>query len=111
VASNRPLCPPEVSVPDVIGETEFSRDAQSNTLVCGRNVHEACDMLSIPEVREQNIASSLRKQQIQETPFFVKALSVKKGITKNKRGETHPKAYQGKNDASDHVSSLDGLLN
>ncbi|RCV10091.1 hypothetical protein SETIT_2G084200v2 [Setaria italica] len=120
MSKNRILCSssgnsasPEVSVPDVIGEAEFSRDAQSvpsngqlNTLVCGRNVDEACDMLSIPEVRKQNIgiASSLRNQQIQERPFIVKALSVKKGISKNRRGETHPKAHPGKNDASDHVS-------
>jgi hypothetical protein len=107
---------PEVSVPDVICETESSRDAQSvpsdgqlNTLVCRRNVDEACDMLSILEL-EKNTTSSLRNQQIQERPFFVKALSVKKGIT-YKRGKTHPKAYQEKNDASDHVSSLCGLLN
>jgi hypothetical protein len=53
-------------------------------------------MLSIPEVREQNIASSLRNQQIQETPFFVKALSVKKGITKNKRGEHTLKHIRGR---------------
>uniref|UniRef100_K3ZZN1 Uncharacterized protein n=1 Tax=Setaria italica TaxID=4555 RepID=K3ZZN1_SETIT len=120
MSKNRILCSssgnsasPEVSVPDVIGEAEFSRDAQSvpsngqlNTLVCGRNVDEACDMLSIPEVRKQNIgiASSLRNQQIQERPFIVKALSVKKGISKNRRGETHPKAHPGKNDASDHES-------
>lgn len=102
---------PDELMPNVIGETEFSQDVLSDMvvsdgLVCGRNADEDCDMLSTLEVSEQNIASSLGNQQTQESQFFVKALSVKKGITKNRRGGTHPKAHQGKNDASDHVSSL-----
>ncbi|KAJ1288641.1 hypothetical protein BS78_02G103500 [Paspalum vaginatum] len=67
---------------------------------CGRNADEACNMLSISEVREQNITSSLRNQQAQERPSFVKALSVKKGVSKNKRGGTHPNAQQGENNPS-----------
>ncbi|PAN10382.1 hypothetical protein PAHAL_2G090600 [Panicum hallii] len=113
-ASSGNPAPPEESVPGLIGEIECSRDAisevvpsngQLNTPVCERNVDVACDMLSIPEVRKQNIASSLRDQLIQERTFFVKELSVKKGISKNKKGATHPKAqaHQGKIDASDHV--------
>lgn len=106
---------PDQLMLNVIGETEFSQDVLSDmvlsdgqleTLACGANADEDCDMLSTLEVSEQNIAASLRNQQTQESQFFVKALCVKKGITKNRRGGTHPKAHQGKNDASDHVSSL-----
>ncbi|XP_039834358.1 uncharacterized protein LOC120695113 [Panicum virgatum] len=127
VSMNRILCassghstPPEArnpapleeSVPGLIGEIECSRDAlsevvpsigQLNTPICERNVDEACDMSSIPEVRKQN-TSSLRNQQIQERPFFIKAVRVKKGISKNKMGAIHPKAKaQGKIDASNNV--------
>jgi len=106
-------------MPNAIGETEFSQDVlsemvlsdgQHNTLVCGRNANETCDVLLTPEVRKHNIASSLINQQTQERPFFVKTLGVKKGIAKNRRGETHSKSHQGKNDAPEHVSSLHDLL-
>jgi hypothetical protein len=53
------------------GETEFSQDVemvlsdgQHKTLVCGRNANETCDMLSTPEVRTHNIASSLREKMM-----------------------------------------------
>jgi len=111
-ASSGNPAPLEESVPGLIGEIECSRDAlsevvpsngQLNTPVCERNVDEACDMSSIPEVRKQN-TSSLRNQQIQERPFFIKAVRVKKGISKNKMGAIHPKAKaQGKIDASNNV--------
>nr|CAB3452390.1 unnamed protein product [Digitaria exilis] len=73
--------PPDESAPNVIGQTEFSRNAlsemvpshgQLNALICERNVDEASDMLSISEARKQNISSSLRNQQTQERPFPVK---------------------------------------
>ncbi|OQU88712.1 hypothetical protein SORBI_3002G078900 [Sorghum bicolor] len=116
VSKNGLLCsssghsaPPDELMPNAIGETEFSQDVemvlsddQHKTLVCGRNADETRDMLSAPEVRKQNIASSLINQQIQERPLFVKTLSVKKGITKN-RGGTHSKSHQGKNDAPENV--------
>lgn len=123
VSKNGLLCsssgysaPPDELMPNAIGETESQdvemvlSDFQHKTLVCGRNANETCDMLSIPEVRKQNIASSLINQQTQERPFFVKTLGVKKGITKNRRAETHSKSHQGKNDAPEHVSSLHDLL-
>ncbi|CAL5079279.1 unnamed protein product [Urochloa decumbens] len=118
ISKNVHLCTSSYeSVPNADGETECSPDAlservpsngqinrtQINIPVCGRNVDETCDMLSIPEVRKQNISSSLRNQEIQGRRLLVKTLSVKKGISKNKRGETHPKPHQAKNDASDHV--------
>ncbi|CAN6209703.1 unnamed protein product [Urochloa humidicola] len=116
-ASSGNSAPLDEPVPNAVGETECRRDALSETVpsngqinraqinipVCGRNVDEACDMLSIPEVRKQDISSSLRNQEIQGRQLLVKILSAKKGISKNKRGETQPKTHQAKNDASDHV--------
>ncbi|CAN6203423.1 unnamed protein product [Urochloa humidicola] len=116
-ASSGNSAPLDEPVPNAVGETECRRDALSETVpsngqinraqinipVCGRNVDEACDMLSIPEVRKQDISSSLRNQEIQGRQLLVKILSAKKGISKNKRGETQPKPHQAKNDASDHV--------
>jgi hypothetical protein len=43
-------------------------------------------MLLVQEVRK-HIASSLKKEQAHERPFF-KAINVKKGITDNRRGNT-----------------------
>ena len=61
--------PPDELMPNAIGETESQdvemvlSDGQHKTLVCGRNANETCDMLSTPEVRKQNIASSLINKQ------------------------------------------------
>ncbi|CAN6171416.1 unnamed protein product [Urochloa humidicola] len=116
-ASSGNSTPLDESVPIAVGKTEFSRDVlsemvpsngqinrtQINMPVCARNVDEPCDMLSIQEVRKHNISSSLRNQETQGRPLLVKVLSVKKGISKNKRGETQPKPHQMKKDPSGHV--------
>ncbi|OEL27018.1 hypothetical protein BAE44_0011963 [Dichanthelium oligosanthes] len=115
--------PQNESVPNSTVETVENQETQSemmdsdgqlDTYVYGATAGDAHDMLSIAELRKK-VASSRRNavQKTQKKVISVKALKVKKGISKSKGGKTHPiQELQRENDASDNVQiQLKGNIN
>ena len=110
--------PQKESIPNSTRETVNNEEILSEMMDSDGHLNasggEAHDMLSIAELRKK-MASARRNSSVQPTQkkvLAVKSLKVvKKGISKSKGGKTHPiQELQGKNDASDNVSSLHYVL-
>ncbi|XP_062198093.1 DUF724 domain-containing protein 6-like isoform X2 [Phragmites australis] len=110
--------PQNEAIPISAGETVVNQenlsemmlsDGQLNTPVCGTSAGDANDMLSIAELRKK-MASARRNNSAQRTRerlLSVKALKVKKDVSKSKGGETHAmQEHQGKNVACDNIQLM-----
>ncbi|CAN6372393.1 unnamed protein product [Urochloa humidicola] len=107
--------PQNESIPNSTRETLFDQETLSemvdssghpDTRMHGASADDAHDMLSISELRKK-LALARRNssgQRILKKVLTARKLNVKKGISKNKGGKTHPiQELQGKYDAPDNI--------